>query len=112
MECIVKSHRAQAILDALLDFPVYGVTETTVMGCGRQKGYRGEEYRNKRIRVKLLSQVKLEFVVKDEVVEDLLRLITETVGAGERGNGKIFVYPCEDAMRISTKERGVSAILG
>lgn len=111
VECVIKKHNVEKLFNALLNFDVWGVTEIPVKGCGRQKGYADERYyMDKTARVLRLPQVKLEFVVKDEVVEPLIELILRTIGRGEIGNGKIFVYPCDTAIRISTNERGLEAI--
>lgn len=113
VECIIHAEKVQSLLDTLVGFDVWGVTEIPVRGCGRQKGYYSEtDYKDTTKKVKLLPFVKLEFVVKDEVVEGLVNRILETAKTGSliMGNGKIFIYPCEDSIRISTGERGIQAI--
>jgi nitrogen regulatory protein P-II 1 len=79
------------------------------MGCGLQKG-RKEFYRGTEVNVSLLPKVKIEIVVKDEKVEEIINLLCETARTGEVGDGKIFVYNVEEAVRIRTGERGVSAV--
>lgn len=113
VECIIHAEKVQSLLDTLVGFDVWGVTEIPVRGCGRQKGYYSEtDYKDTTKKVKLLPFVKLEFVVKDEVVEGLVNRILETAKTGSlsMGNGKIFIYSCEDSIRISTGERGIEAI--
>ncbi len=111
VQAIIKNDKVQAVLDALLDFDIWGVTEISARGAGRQKGYDGV-YIDKNARVKLRQNTILEFVVSDDVVKPLIDVIVKVNSTGEvaRGNGKIFVIPVEDAVRISTKERGEKAI--
>jgi nitrogen regulatory protein P-II 1 len=80
-----------------------------VSGCGHQKG-RKEIYRGTEYNINLLPKLKMELVVKDEVVDFLVQKVIRTVKTGEVGDGKIFVYPVEDAVRIRTGENGESAI--
>ncbi len=110
VECIVRENRAEKILNALLDFDVWGVTITSVRGCGRQKGYTSSEYMDRRTPVRTLPFTKLEFVVRDGMVEPLIERIIQVTGTGGMGDGKIFVHSVEDAVRISTGERGDKAI--
>jgi len=111
VQAIIKSDKVQAVLDALLDFDIWGVTEIPARGVGRQKGYNGV-YVDKSAKVRLRQNSILEFVVSDDVVEPLIDIIVKVNSTGEvaRGNGKIFIIPVEDAVRISTKERGEKAI--
>ncbi len=86
-----------------------GMTVTEVRGFGRQKGhtelYRGSEYQ-----IDLLPKVKIEIIVPDDVLEEAIEAIIEAAYTGEIGDGKIFVLPVEDVIRIRTSERGDSAI--
>jgi nitrogen regulatory protein P-II 1 len=111
VECIIHTQKVAALYEALLDFDVWGVTEVPVKGCGRQKGYyEEEEWGSKTRKVRVLPFTKVEFVVKDKTVEPLIDLIIKTVRTDSMGDGKIFVYPCEDAVRISDGKRGTKAI--
>jgi nitrogen regulatory protein P-II 1 len=111
VECIVREERVEKILSALLDFDVWGVTISSVKGCGRQRGYTSPKYMDKKTPVRTLPFIKLEFVVKDSVVEPLIKKVIQATRTGEMGDGKIFIHSIEDAVRISTGERGDKAIL-
>lgn len=110
VECIIREDRVGKILNSLLDFDVWGVTISSVKGCGSQKGYSVPEQKGKKAPVKTLPFTKLEFVIKDEVVEPLIQKIIQTTRTGDIGDGKIFVYSIDDAVRIRTGERGNKAI--
>ena len=110
IECIVRKDRVEKILNSLLDFDVWGVTLSSVNGCGRQKGYLNQEHKDKKSPPRLLPFVKMEFVVKDEVVESLIDRIIDAGRLNEIGDGKIFISPVLDAIRMRTKERGNEAI--
>lgn len=105
VEAIIRPGKLDDVQSALNDFGISGLTVTQVLGCGKQKGhtqvYRGVEYK-----VYLLPKVKIEVVVKDQALEQVISIITEAARTGEVGDGKIFVYPMEEAVRIRTGERG------
>ncbi|AGA68370.1 nitrogen regulatory protein PII [Desulfitobacterium dichloroeliminans LMG P-21439] len=109
IEAIIRPGSLDDVQAALDRFGVSGLTVTQVIGCGNQKGhtqvYRGVEYK-----VYLLPKVKIEVVVKDELVEQLLAIITQAARSGEVGDGKIFVYPVEQAVRIRTGQQGEAAL--
>ncbi|MGI1658436.1 MAG: P-II family nitrogen regulator [Desulfitobacterium sp.] len=109
IEAIIRPGSLDDVQAALDRFGVSGLTVTQVIGCGNQKGhtqvYRGVEYK-----VYLLPKVKIEVVVKDELVEQLINIIAEAARSGEVGDGKIFVYPVEQAVRIRTGQRGEGAL--
>lgn len=109
IEAIIRPGKLEEIKEALNKFNVQGLTISQVMGCGLQKG-RKEFYRGTEITLNLLPKIKVEIVTKDSYVEDIIRLISEEAKTGEVGDGKIFVYPVEDAVRIRTGERGENAI--
>ena len=109
LEMIIKPEKLENVKSILNQSGIYGVTITMVSGCGNQKGYL-EVYRGTEISFNLLPKVKVEIVVKDEAVETLMTRISEAVRTGAVGDGKIFVCPVEDAMRIRTGERGKSAL--
>jgi len=111
VECIIQTKKVAPLYEALLDFDVWGVTETSVRGCGKEKGYYEEqEWANKARKIRVLPFTKVEFVVKDKIAKPLIDLILKIVSTNSMGDGKIFVYPCEDAVRIRNGERGVKAI--
>jgi nitrogen regulatory protein P-II 1 len=105
IEAIIRSERLQAVQDALDELGASGLTVTEVMGCGRQKGYT-EQYRGSRANISLLPKIKVESVVPDHVVDQLVEAIVAAAYTGEAGDGRIFVIPIEQAVRIRTGERG------
>ena len=106
---IVKPFKLDDVKDALHEVGVSGITVTEVKGFGRQKGhtelYRGAEYV-----VDFLPKVRLEVVVEDALVERVVEAIATAARTGRIGDGKIFVSPVEEALRIRTGERGSDAI--
>ena len=106
---IIKPFKLDAVKEALSSAGVEGKTVTEVKGYGRQKGhteiYRGSEYT-----VDFLPKVKIEIAVGDEVVPKAVAAITNSAKTGKIGDGKIFVLPLEDVIRIRTDERGDAAI--
>ena len=106
---IIKPFKLDDAKEALGGIGVQGLTVTEVRGFGRQKGhtelYRGAEYV-----VDFLPKVKLEVVVPDELAEKVCLKLAEAAGTGRIGDGKIFVHPVEEAIRIRTGERGDEAL--
>lgn len=109
IEAIIRPGKLDEVQAALDQFGVTGLTVTQVIGCGKQKGhtqiYRGVEYK-----VYLLPKVKIEMVVKDQAVEQIIQIISKAARSGEVGDGKIFIYPVEEAIRIRTGETGEDAL--
>ena len=109
IEAIIKPFKLDDVREVLTDINISGMTVTEVKGFGRQKGhteiYRGAEYA-----VDFLPKVKIEMVVADEMVERIIEKIVETVRTGKIGDGKIFVSPVENVIRIRTGEEGEIAI--
>jgi len=109
--CIIQTPRDAELLDRLGGSDCFfGVTMTSVRGCGRQKGHLPKELSDQRVRLRACT--KLEFVVPDDCVEKLVEIIVEVNRTGERGmgDGKIFISPMEDAVRISSGERGEEGV--
>jgi nitrogen regulatory protein PII len=106
---IIRPHRLEDIKKALADIGVAGLTITDVRGAGRQKGqverYRGSEYS-----LDLISKMKLEVAVSDSQCEDAVKTIRESARTGEIGDGKIFIYPLLDSVRIRTGESGEESL--
>jgi len=106
---IVKPFKLDDVREALSDIGVQGITVTEVKGFGRQKGhtelYRGAEYV-----VDFLPKVKIEVAVADAVVDQVIEAITKSANTGKIGDGKIFVSPLEQVIRIRTGETGEDAI--
>ena len=109
IEAMIKPFKLDDVRESLSDIGISGMTITEVRGCGRQKGhtelYRGAEYM-----VDFLPKVKLEVVVPDELVDQCIEAIIETAQTGKIGDGKIFVYNVERAIRIRTGEENEDAI--
>ena len=106
---IIKPFKLEEVKEALAGVGVEGMTVTEVKGFGRQKGhteiYRGSEYT-----VDFLPKTKLEIVVGDDLVAKAVGAITGAAKTGKIGDGKIFVMPVEDVIRIRTDERGEAAV--
>jgi nitrogen regulatory protein P-II 1 len=109
VECIIRPERFEDVNAALTDLGITGMTTSEVRGCGRQRGYV-ERYRGMEYQVRLLPKMKLEVVVRDEQVDDVLRVILDSGRTGEVGDGKVFLSRIDDAIRIRTGERGEAAL--
>ena len=105
VEAIIRPDRLQAVQDALDVLGGSGLTITEVLGCGQQRGYT-ETYRGTRANISLQRKVKVEAIVPDSVVDAVVAAIAGAARTGEIGDGKIFVLPVEDAVRVRTGERG------
>jgi nitrogen regulatory protein P-II 1 len=109
IEAIIKPFKLEEVRDALSEIGVSGLTVTEVKGFGRQKGhtelYRGAEYV-----VDFLPKVKIEVVLADEIVDQAVEAIIKAARSGKIGDGKIFVMPVEQVVRIRTGETGETAI--
>ncbi len=109
VECIIRPIRFEAVKNALNDIGIYGMTVTDVRGFGRQQGHT-EKYRGSTYTINLLPKIKLEVVVPDERVEEVIEAILESAHTGEIGDGKIFVSEVVEVVRIRSGERGESAL--
>jgi nitrogen regulatory protein PII len=109
IEAIIKPFKLEEVKEALLNLGIEGMTVSEVKGFGRQKGhteiYRGSEYT-----VDFLHQIKIEVVLADSIVEDATVAIVESAKTGKIGDGKVFVYNIDKAIRIRTDEIGEKAI--
>jgi len=109
IEAIIKPFKLDEVKDALNEIGIEGITVSEVKGFGRQKGhtelYRGAEYV-----VDFIPKVKIEIAVTDDLVAKVVDAIEQTAKTGRIGDGKIFVMPLEDAVRIRTGEKGDEAI--
>ena len=109
VEAIIKPFKLDEVKDALGDAGIEGMTVSEVKGFGRQKGhteiYRGSEYT-----VDFLPKIKLELVLPDDRVETAVSAIIRAAKTGKIGDGKIFVTPIEEAVRIRTEEKGERAV--
>ena len=109
IEAIIRPHLLEPVKDALQALGVQGLTISEVKGFGRQKGHT-EVYRGSEYKVEFVPKLKLEVVLDDEVVEPAIAAITKTARTGKFGDGKIFVFPVEEALRIRTGEHGINAV--
>ena len=109
IESIIRPHLLDAVKNALQEVGVTGLTIMEVKGFGRQKGHtetdRGSEYK-----IDFLPKVKIEVVLPDEMVDLAIDAIMKTAKTGKFGDGKIFVFPVEEVIRIRTAERGEQAL--
>ncbi len=109
IEAIIKPFKLDEVREALSEIGITGLTVTEVKGFGRQKGhtelYRGAEYV-----VDFLPKIKLEIVVSESIVELAIEAIIKSAGTGKIGDGKIFVMPVEQVIRIRTGETGDAAV--
>ena len=109
IEAIIKPFKLEEVKDALSEVGIEGMTVIEVKGFGRQKGhteiYRGSEYT-----VDFLPKIKIDIVVADNVVDAAVGAIVKAAKTGKIGDGKIFVSPIEQAVRIRTEEKGESAV--
>ncbi|WP_163328250.1 P-II family nitrogen regulator [Desulfurobacterium thermolithotrophum] len=109
IEAIIKPFKLDEVKDALTEIGITGMTISEVKGFGRQKGhtelYRGAEYV-----IDFIPKIKLEVIVSDDAVEKVVEVIVNSAKTGRIGDGKIFILPVEDAVRIRTGERGEEAL--
>ena len=109
---IIRPDKLDEVQKALAERDVYLMTVSEVRGCGRQKGYT-EVYRGQEVKIKLLPKLKVEIAVSEPFVEAAIEAIVHAARTGETGtvgDGKIFVLPMDDCVRIRTGERGAEAI--
>jgi nitrogen regulatory protein P-II 1 len=106
---IIKPFKLEEVKDALAEIDVQGMTVTEVKGFGRQKGhteiYRGSEYT-----VDFLPKVKIEIVVADDIVARVIEAVVKAAKTGKIGDGKVFILPVDEAVRIRTVEHGEAAL--
>lgn len=109
LEAIIKPFKLEEVKEALTEIGIEGMTVTEVKGFGRQKGhteiYRGSEYT-----VDFLPKVKVEIVLPESLIEKAVEAIVKSAKTGKIGDGKIFILPLEEAIRIRTEEKGEKAV--
>lgn len=109
IEAIIKPFKLDEVKESLNEIGIQGITVTEVKGFGRQKGhtelYRGAEYV-----VDFLPKIKIEIVVREDMVQKVVETITNAASTGRIGDGKIFILPIDEAVRIRTGEKGEEAI--
>lgn len=109
IEAIIRPDKMEELRDALAAAGVQGMTISQVHGCGKQLGLK-EYYRGQEVLVTTQAKVKFEIVLDDEKCNDVVDLIVETAHTGEIGDGKVFVFNVEEAIRIRTNGRGSDAL--
>lgn len=110
IECILRPNKILEIKNALGKLGINGMTVTEVIGCGLQKGHTEELNWNTELNINLLPKTKIEIVVLDQLVDQVITTIIQAARTGEIGDGKIFTYPVGNAIRIRTGETGENAI--
>lgn len=109
LECIIRPEKLDAVKDALAKTGNPGMTVSEVKGCGLQRGWK-EVYRGVESSINLLPKIKIEVVVRDEHLDQVLQHICQAARTGDVGDGKIFIYPVANVVRIRTGETGESAV--
>lgn len=109
IEAIIRPFKLDEVKEALLEEDIKGMTITEIRGYGRQKGHK-ETYRGSEYQIEFIPKIKLEIVLDDSLSEKAIDAILRTAKTGQVGDGKIFVYNVEDAIRIRTEESGPQAL--
>ena len=109
IEAIIKPFKLEPVKEALTNIGIMGMTVSEVKGYGRQKGHK-EMYRGAEYNVDFNPKIKIELVVSSELVGKVVETIRDAANSGKIGDGKIFVLPVEDVMRVRTGETGEDAI--
>ena len=109
VEAVIRHFKLEEVKDALTEIGVQGMTVSEVRGFGRQKGHK-EQYRGGEYTVDFLPKAKMEVIVPDDQVKAVVDTILESARTGQIGDGKIFVLPVEDIIRIRTGEAGDTAL--
>ncbi|MFQ6041120.1 MAG: P-II family nitrogen regulator [Candidatus Poribacteria bacterium] len=109
VECIIRPFKLDEVREALMEVGVQGMTVSEVRGFGRQRGHK-EIYRGSEYTIEFVPKLKLEIVVNEDIVEEVIETVLEAASTGKIGDGKIFITPVEEVIRIRTGERGVAAI--
>ena len=109
LEAVIQPSKLDAVKEALLEIGIDGLTVLEVRGHGRQKGHT-EFYRGREYSVDLLPKIKLELVLNDEVVDEVVKTILGAAQTGRIGDGKIFLSRIDDSIRIRNEERGTAAL--
>jgi nitrogen regulatory protein P-II 1 len=109
LEAIVQPSKFEAVKQALIGIGIEGMTASEVRGHGRQKGHT-ETYHGHEYSVDLLPKIKIEIVMDDKLVESAVDAITKSAASGKIGDGKIFLFKIDDAIRIRNLQRGIAAL--
>jgi nitrogen regulatory protein P-II 1 len=109
IEIITRPYKLDEIKEALTKLGIKGMTVSEVKGFGRQKGHR-EVYRGAEYQVDFMPKVKIEIVIDESLVQEVVKVTQEAARTGKVGDGKIFIFPVDEVIRIRTGEQGRNAI--
>ena len=109
IEVIIKPFKLDDVKEALTDIGIQGMTVSEVKGYGRQKGHK-EVYRGAEYAVDFVPKLKIEIIVDEQMAEQVIETVQKSAHTGKIGDGKIFVFPMEETIRIRTGERGRNAL--
>jgi len=109
LEIIIKPEKLESLKEILDNCKANGIMISNIMGYGNQKGYV-QKYRGTEYNVNILPKVKVETVITDDIAETIINKVVDEINTGNYGDGKIFVYNVEDAVRIRTGEHGYDAL--
>ncbi|TDT72233.1 nitrogen regulatory protein P-II family [Hypnocyclicus thermotrophus] len=109
VEAIIRREKLKVVKEGLMEIGIDGMTVSEVKGFGKQRGYK-EIFRGTEYTVEFLPKLKLELVILDEKLEEVIKVITERSKTGNIGDGKIFIYNVENVVRIRTGEEGEIAV--
>ncbi|MEN2767636.1 P-II family nitrogen regulator [Ornithinibacillus xuwenensis] len=110
VEAIIRPEKFQSLRSKLSEIGIGGLTITEAAGTGKQKGEKGL-FRGTTFQIQLLPKLKVEMVVDNDQVDEIVGIIIDACNTGQVGDGKIFIHPIEEVIRIRTKERGAKAVL-
>lgn len=109
LECFLRPEKLEAVKEALTNYGIKGMSVSSVMGAGLQKG-RTRVYRGTELSINLLPKIKLEVFISDDIkADEIVKIVRETAYTGAIGDGKIFILPVNDAVRVRTGETGTDA---
>ncbi|MDD5746393.1 MAG: P-II family nitrogen regulator [Candidatus Omnitrophica bacterium] len=109
IEAVIRVEKLQDVTDELEKFGCPGMMVTHIEGHGRQKGI-SEQFRGREYKLNFIPKIKIEIIAKDTDVDRIVQLITDIAKTGEIGDGKIFIYPVDNVVRIRTREKGECAV--
>lgn len=109
IEAIIRPFKIDDVREALIEIGIKGMTITEVKGYGRQKGHT-EMYRGSEYQIDFLPKMKIEIIAPDDSIDKIVETIIKSAKTGQVGDGKIFVYPVEDVIRVRTEESGEAAL--
>jgi nitrogen regulatory protein P-II 1 len=109
IEAIIRPHLLDAVRSALQEVEIKGMTISEVQGYGRQRGHT-ETYRGTEYQIEFIPKIKIEVIVPDDIEEFAVHAIIKAARTGKFGDGKIFIVPIDDVIRIRTGERGEAAV--